>query len=112
MGALEEPVTARYKYGDITIGGRTIKFPPLSDRDPAGELGSIEPEWDDETAELGNEGLRDLFSREPVWPALAPDDPHSYIAFAQRAAVTCGLILYGGSCLALGFFIGWAVWGQ
>lgn len=74
----------------------------MSDRDPAGELGSIEPEWDDETAELGND----------VWPALAPDDPHSYIAFAQRVGVACGLILYGGSCLALGFFIGWAVWGQ
>jgi hypothetical protein len=81
-----------------------------SDRDPAGEIGITE--WDDETAELGNEGLRDLFSREPVWPALAPDDPHSYIALAQRVGVACGLILYGGACLALGYFIGWAVWGQ
>lgn len=78
--------------------------------DPAGELGITE--WDDEEAEYDNEGLRDLFSREPVWPALAPDDPHSYIALAQRVGVACGLILYGGTCLALGFFIGWAVWGQ
>ena len=70
----------------------------LTDRDPAGELGTTE--WDDETAELGND----------VCPALAPDDPHSYIALAQRVAVACGLILYGGALFGLGLFVGWVLW--
>lgn len=45
-------------------------------------------------------------------PGFAPDDPHSYIALARRVAIAAALILYGGALFGLGFFVGWAVWGQ
>lgn len=96
---------ARLIY-DVTDDGDLVR------RDPAGELGITELDIDQTDDAEFNPGVADLFSREPVWPALAPDDPHSYIALAQRVAVVCGLIVYGGALLALGYFIGWAVWGQ
>lgn len=73
----------------------------LTDRDPAGEMGTCE---DDLIAELGNDF-------EPVWPDLGPD-MHGYIEGARRVAIAAALILYGGALFGLGFFVGWAVWGQ
>ena len=72
------------------------------DRDPAGELGTTE--WDDEEAEYDNEGLRDLFSREPVWQDFAPD-MHGYVrlhAILTRVVVVALVFIVG---LLVGHFL-------